>query len=177
MADPVLHSDHGRTSRCRSFGTEVDDIDLDRGQLHTRRSAWYGKLQTAKSEGSENVLPIPEALVSVLKEYRAQWKPNPENLLFVTRNGRPPSSNKVVEYHLWTLLGRARDPGSMHSAIRTRRSCSTPAPAPKSLSAKFVTPMHDARNLRAHRGRCTPPNGRKMASILEVNGGKVTAIN
>ena len=86
------------------LGLQWADIDLDRQLLHVRRSAWYGKIQTAKSQASETVLPIPGALVAILKEYRAQWKPNPQGFLFVSRNGRPPSSNKVVEYHLWTIL-------------------------------------------------------------------------
>lgn len=68
-----------------------------------------------KSQASETALPIPTALIAILKEYRAQWKPNPQGFLFVTRNGRPPSSNKVVEYHLWTILDAlgldARIPG------------------------------------------------------------------
>jgi integrase len=87
-----------------ALGLQWDDIDLDRQLLHIRRSAWYGKIQTTKSQASETVLPIPTALTTILKVYRAQWKPNPQGFLFVTRNGRPPSSNKVVEYHLWTIL-------------------------------------------------------------------------
>jgi integrase len=86
------------------LGLKWSDIDLDRALLTIRRSAWYGNLQPAKNQASETVLPIPESLVSVLKEYRKHWKPNPKDLLFVTRNGRPPSSNKVVEYRLWTIL-------------------------------------------------------------------------
>jgi integrase len=87
-----------------ALGLQWSDIDLDRGLLHIRRSVWYGKIQAAKSEASETVLPIPDALVAVLRDYRAQWKPNPKGFLFVTRNGQPPSSNKVVEYHLWPIL-------------------------------------------------------------------------
>jgi integrase len=87
-----------------ALGLQWGDIDLDRELLHVRRSAWYGKIQTVKSQASETVLPIPTALTSILKEYRAQWRPNPQGFLFVTRNGRPPSSNKVVEYQLWTIL-------------------------------------------------------------------------
>lgn len=40
----------------------------------------------------------------MLSGYRKEWKPNSEGYLFVTRNGRPPSSNKVVEYQLWPIL-------------------------------------------------------------------------
>jgi len=87
-----------------ALGLQWPDIDFERNLLHIRRSAWYGRLQTAKSESSETVLPIPNPLLNVLKAYREQWKPNPEGFLFVTRNNRPPSSNKVVEYHLWPIL-------------------------------------------------------------------------
>jgi integrase len=87
-----------------ALGLQWPDIDFERNLLHIRRSAWYGRLQTAKSESSETVLPIPNPLLKVLKAYREQWKPNPQGFLFVTRNNRPPSSNKVVEYHLWPIL-------------------------------------------------------------------------
>jgi integrase len=86
------------------LGLQWRDVDFERQLLHIRRSAWYGKVQTVKSQASETVLPIPNALVAILKEFRLQWKPNPEGFLFVTRNGRPPSSNNVVEHHLWTIL-------------------------------------------------------------------------
>jgi integrase len=86
------------------LGLQWSDIDLDRRLLHVRRSAWYGQIQTAKTKASETVLPIPQPLVTVLKNYREGWKQNPQGFLFVTRNGRPPSSNKVVEYRLWTIL-------------------------------------------------------------------------
>jgi integrase len=86
------------------LGLQWRDIDLDRQTLQVRRSAWYGKIQTAKSVASETTLPIPAPLVTILKEYRVQWVPNPYGFLFVTRNGRPSSSNKVVEYRLWPIL-------------------------------------------------------------------------
>ncbi len=87
-----------------ALGLQWGDIDLDRQLLHVRRSSWYGKVQTTKSKASETVLPIPNALAMILREYRKQWKSNPDGFLFVTRNGRPPSSNNVVEHHLWVIL-------------------------------------------------------------------------
>jgi integrase len=87
-----------------ALGLQWGDIDFEHRLLHIRRFAWYGKIQTAKTTASETVLPIPELLVSIFKAYRTQWKPNADGFLFSTRNGRPPSSNKVVEYHLWTVL-------------------------------------------------------------------------
>jgi integrase len=87
-----------------ALGLQWGDIDFDRQLLHIRRSAWYGTVQTTKSKASETVLPIPNALAIILREYRKQWKSNPDGFLFVTRNGRPPSSNNVVEHHLWIIL-------------------------------------------------------------------------
>jgi ferredoxin len=87
-----------------ALGLQWGDIDFDRQLLSIRRSAWYGKVQTVKTHSSETVLPIPDALAAILKEYRTHWTANPNGFLFATRNGRPPSSNKVVEYHLWTIL-------------------------------------------------------------------------
>jgi len=60
-----------------ALGLQWRDVDLDRGLLHIRRSAWYGRIQTTKTEASETVLPMPEPLVDLLKNYRTQWKPNP----------------------------------------------------------------------------------------------------
>jgi integrase len=87
-----------------ALGLQWADIDLDRQLMHVRRSDWYGKVETTKSQSSETVLPIPNVLAVILREYQENWKPNPEGFLFVTRNGRPPSSNNVVEHHLWVIL-------------------------------------------------------------------------
>jgi len=49
------------------LGLQWGDIDFDRRLLYIRRSAWYGKVQTAKSEASETVLPIPDALLDWIR--------------------------------------------------------------------------------------------------------------
>jgi integrase len=87
-----------------ALGLQWQDIDLNRRLLNIRRSAWCGRIKTAKNESSETVLPIPEPLAEILRQYRQDWKPNPAGFLFATRNGRPPSSNKVIEYQLGPLL-------------------------------------------------------------------------
>lgn len=53
------------------LGLKWGDIDFDRSLLHVKRTAWYGKIQTAKSEASETVLPIPNSLLTALKELSA----------------------------------------------------------------------------------------------------------
>ena len=69
-----------------------------------RRSAWEGRAQSTKNKKSTNPITLPAPPSAVLAEYRKEWKPNPDGFLFVTRKGRPPSSNKVVEYQLWPIL-------------------------------------------------------------------------
>ncbi len=86
------------------LGLKWSDVDFDRKIIKVSRTAWYGNIDTAKSEASETALPVPDLLLGVLKAYRLEWKPNPGEFLFVTRNNRPPSSNKVVQYQLWPIL-------------------------------------------------------------------------
>jgi integrase len=86
------------------LGLQWGDMDFEKGLLNIRRSAWYGRVQTTKNKSSEAIIPLPGILAATLRSYREQWKSNPEGFLFVTRNRRPPSSNKVVEYGLWPVL-------------------------------------------------------------------------
>lgn len=87
-----------------ALGLQVGDIDFDRNVLTVRRAAWNGRIQSTKTSGSATVLPIPSALRTILKAHVATLDGKPEKFLFTTRNGRPPSSNKVVEYRLWAIL-------------------------------------------------------------------------
>jgi len=87
-----------------ALGLQWADIDHEHRCIHVCRSAWRGKAQSTKSKGSAAPVALPTPLAAVLADYQKKWKPNPEGFLFVTRNGRPPSSNKVVEYQLWPIL-------------------------------------------------------------------------
>lgn len=87
-----------------ALGLQWGDVDFEHHCIHIRRSAWYGKAQSTKSKSSAAPITMPTALAAVLREYQSAWRENPERYLFVTRNGRPPSSNKIVEYHLWPVL-------------------------------------------------------------------------
>jgi integrase len=86
------------------LGLRVEDVNLETRTLSVKQGAWRGKLQTTKNEASENALPIPIALDGMFREYLKTWKSNPLGLLFSNRNGRPYTSQKIVEYHLWPLL-------------------------------------------------------------------------
>ena len=100
------------------LGLQRDDVDLDGKLLHVRRSAWCGQLQSVKTRSSQAPVAMPLILAQILREYLANWKLNPQGFLFVTRNGRPPSSNKVVEYGLWPVLDALRIPRTGMHAFR-----------------------------------------------------------
>jgi integrase len=163
------------------LGLQWGDIDLEQRLLHVRRSAWYGKTQTAKSRASETVLPVPTALAAILKEYRAQWKPNPQGFLFVTRNGRPPSSNKVVEYHLWTILDALGIPRcGLHAFRHTHTALLLDSGAnPKVLQRQLR--HSDARTTLEIYGHVVGDAHReaveKVASVMDAIGRRPTTIN
>ena len=87
-----------------ALGLQWPDVDFDHRCIHVRRSAWYGKPQSTKSKASAAPVTLPDALAVVLREYRSLSNANPDGWLFTTRNNRPPSSNKVVEYRLWPII-------------------------------------------------------------------------
>jgi len=163
------------------LGLQWCDIDLERNLLHVRRSAWYGKIQTAKSQASETVLPIPTSLATILTNYKAQWKPNSQGFLFVTRNGRPPSSNKVVEYHLWDLLDALEIPRCGLHAFRHSHAAllldtgATPKVAQRQLrhsDARTTLEIYGHVVGDAHREAVE-----KVAGLLDGNGRKLTTSN
>jgi integrase len=86
------------------LGLQVGDVDFDTRVIRVRRSTWYGKVQTVKTKQSVRTLPMPDAVASVLKTHIATRPSGADTWLFVTRNNRPPSSNDVVEHHLWPVL-------------------------------------------------------------------------
>src|SRR5215470_12168226 len=82
-------------------GLSVEDVDLTRGVLSIRKTAWYGQIQTAKSVGSESTIPIAENLAEMLRKVIGERQ---RGLLFVNKAGRPyTSSGKVVQKRLWPL--------------------------------------------------------------------------
>jgi integrase len=98
------------------FGLSVEDIDLTREILSIRKTAWYGKIQTAKSVGSESTIPIAENLTAMLRKVIGDRR---AGLLFVNRAGRPyTSSGKVVQKRLWPLCDALKIPRAGFHAFR-----------------------------------------------------------
>jgi len=164
-----------------ALGLQWQDIDLDRQLLHIRRSVWYGKIQTTKSQASETVLPIPSPLVAVLRDFRTKWEPNPQGFLFVTRNGRPPSSNKVVEYHLWAILDALGIPRcGLHAFRHTHTALLLDSGATPKVVQRQLRHA-DARTTLEIYGHVLDDAHRvaveKVAAVLDATGRRTITIN
>jgi integrase len=98
------------------LGLSVEDVDLARGVLNIRKTAWYGRIQTAKSVGSESTIPIAENLAETLLRFIGDRQ---AGLLFVNRVGRPyTSSGKVVQKRLCPLCDALKIPRAGFHAFR-----------------------------------------------------------
>jgi len=114
---------------------QKDDLDFTHRLIHVRRSAWYGRVQTLKSKSSRAYVVMPEALLTLLREYLVTWETNPEGFLFLNRNGRPYAANKVVEYGLWPALDRLKLPrGGMHAFRHAHASLLMDVGAPATVT-------------------------------------------
>ena len=83
----------------------IGDLDFERRLVFVRRNVWRGKVGTPKTKRSRGVVPIPLPLMFRLQAYlRDVWKPNTENLLFATRNGKSYCQSHVVQEKLWPIL-------------------------------------------------------------------------
>jgi integrase len=157
-----------------ALGLQWQDIDLDKRLLHIRRSAWCGKIKTAKNESSESILPIPEPLAEILRQYRQDWKPNPTGFLFATRNGRPPSSNKVLEYHLGPLLDALEiDRRGLHAFRHTHTSLLLESGANIKVVQRQLRHSDERTTLGIYAhviGDAQRQAVEKVASILDPNG-------
>jgi integrase len=85
-------------------GLTVDDIDLERGMLQVRQSAWRGKLGDPKTAESIRVVELSPQACRHLRTFLESWHPNQRRLLFATRNGTPWDQNLLLKRRFKPLL-------------------------------------------------------------------------
>ena len=78
-------------------GLTVDDIDLERGMLQVRQSAWRGKLGDPKTDESIRVVELSPQACGHLRKFMESWHPNQRRLLFATRSGTPWDQNLLLK--------------------------------------------------------------------------------
>ena len=85
-------------------GLRVDDMDLERGLLIVQQSAWRGKLGDVKSADSVRVINLSVECVEQIRAFLKSWRPNPNRLLFASRNGTPWDANMQRKRRFRSLL-------------------------------------------------------------------------
>jgi integrase len=164
-----------------ALGLQIGDIDFARLTISVRRSAWFGKTQTTKTKASETVLPVPGPLSEMLASHIATLDGKPETFLFVTRNNRPPSSNKVVEYRLWTVLDALNIPRcGLHAFRHTHTALLLDSGATPKVVQRQLR-HSDARTTLEVYGHIVGDAQRqaveKVASVLDAIGRPTSTVN
>src|SRR6266850_5040214 len=85
-------------------GLTVDDLDIERGMLQVRQSAWRGKLGDPKTDDSIRVVELSPQACAHLKTFLKSWHPNERRLLFATCNGTPWDQNLLLKRRFRPLL-------------------------------------------------------------------------
>ena len=85
-------------------GLRVDDIDFNRGLVNVRQSAWHGKLQEPKTVNAVRTFAVSSRLLNHLRKILSTWRPNPQQLVFATRNGTPWDANLLVKRKFRPML-------------------------------------------------------------------------
>lgn len=85
-------------------GLTVEDVDLERGILQVRQSAWRGKLGDPKTEEFTRVVELSPRACENLKLHFDRWHPNERRLVFASKNGTPWDQNMILKRRLRPLL-------------------------------------------------------------------------
>ena len=94
---------------------KVSDFDFERKLLTVHRSVWRGKLSTPKTSTSQAILPLPDALVEIVREHFATLK---SEWLFLNTRGSFLTSENVAKQVLSPILDRLGLPRCGFHAFR-----------------------------------------------------------
>lgn len=89
------------------LGLTWNDIDLKEGTLTVRHALQRGKLVEPKTEKAKRTFSLPSYLVSELRKHKLQSQPNPLNLVFVNRDGKPIDAANLYKQQFLPALARA----------------------------------------------------------------------
>lgn len=88
------------------FALSWEDVDFEQRILMVRRGNFRGAIQTTKTGSSNRTLPMPGALLDILKAYREEWSPNLGRHLFAGPDGEPVNPEAVLRWRFKPLLRR-----------------------------------------------------------------------
>lgn len=99
-----------------------EDVIFASATITVRQTVWRGKVQTAKTVDSENSLPMPAPLSTILQSHLKEWKPNSYGLLFVNSRSTPWIAENIVRDYLGPLLASLKIPHGGFHAFRHAHS-------------------------------------------------------
>lgn len=82
-------------------GLRMQDVDLSKGIISIRRSAWEGKEQTPKTRSAVRKIGIDASLVRILREHIGQRE---VGYVFQARNGQPLRESNIIRRELHPVL-------------------------------------------------------------------------
>ena len=95
------------------FGLHVEDLDMNRGVVHVRRSVWRGQEVSPKTRKGYREVWIDSATVRMLQAYLGN---RTSGRVFQTRNGTPLNDHDVLKDVLHPICDRLNIPrGGMHA--------------------------------------------------------------
>lgn len=82
-------------------GLRWRDVDLeDRALTVRQRADKWGTIGSPKTASSRRSVPLAPMVVNTLKEWRLACSPDPDNLVFPTKNGRPMPLSNIIRLGL-----------------------------------------------------------------------------
>jgi integrase len=95
------------------FGLHIDDLDLNRGVIHVRRSVWRGLEVSPKTRQGYREVWIDSATVRIIKEHLSS---RTSGRVFQTRNGTPLNDRDLLVDVLYPICDRLKiQRGGMHA--------------------------------------------------------------
>jgi integrase len=161
------------------FGLRVRDIDLDNCVISVWQTVWRDIIQTPKTTNSIRQFAISPLLAAHLKSFLSAWQPNPQDLLFATRGGKPLDRGNLVTWKLHPLLdslgikrcglhafrhtnGSLMDRLNAPMKLRQERLGHAPG-SDLTLTVYTHTVQDDDRRIAAKLGEILAPNGPKFS--------------
>ena len=95
------------------FGLHVEDLDMNRGVIHVRRSVWRGQEVSPKTRKGYREVWIDSATVRMIQAHLGS---RTSGRVFQTRNGTPLTDHEVLRDVLHPICDRLKIPrGGMHA--------------------------------------------------------------
>lgn len=95
------------------FGLHAEDLDLNRGVIHVRRSVWRGQEVSPKTRKGYREVWIDSGTVRIIREHLGS---RISGRVFQTRNGTPLSDNDLLRDVLYPICDRLKIlRGGMHA--------------------------------------------------------------